>query len=75
MTHHKFKALGWKCRWFEKVQPTRQPRSLGSTGVLKGRASGSCLYSFSKVGTSIRRSSSGKNTEIKITRVKECFTR
>lgn len=45
------------------VQLTGMPRSMGSTGCLKGRDSGSCLYSDSSVGIRAWRSSSGLKTE------------
>ena len=45
-----------------KNKLTKQPSSFGSTGCLKGRDSGSCLYKFSKVGTSACRNSSGRKT-------------
>jgi len=38
-------------------------RATGSTGCLNGRDSGSCLYSFSSVGISAWRNSSGLKTE------------
>lgn len=39
------------------------PKSIGSTGCLKGRDSGSCLYRLSRVGIRAWRNSSGLKTE------------
>lgn len=50
------------CTSAETLQ-TGIPRSKGSTGCLKGRDSGSCLYRDSRVGIRAWRNSSGLNTE------------
>lgn len=56
-----FKAIG------AGVLLTGIPRSMGSTGCLKGSDSGSCLYRDSRVGISACRNSSGLKTIIRNT--------